>query len=215
MATTMFASITSGVRAGAGALSRMGLWDVVARAVITTSGGAGGAARAAPRGNAGWAASALAAGAGNARMNNVGRAASAALVKAPTQQVLARGGGTTARWVEAMNLAAARGLVTNVSAGGAFPAAAAGGRGGAAARLTRVPAAIAQQTRGMKQKIKGYSSWKGRFQITSSGKYIRKQKGKRHKAFSKTPKQRAQLRSTKLVHKSLVQPMKKLGFKLR
>ena len=73
---------------------------------------------------------------------------------------------------------------------------------------------LVQQTRGVKTKIKPYSSWKRRFQLTAKGNFVRKQKGKRHKAFSKTPKQRMQLRGTKLVHKTLVQPMRKLGFKL-
>ena len=44
---------------------------------------------------------------------------------------------------------------------------------------------------------------------------MRKRKGKRHCAFAKTPKQRMRLRSTTLVHASLVQNMRKLGFKLR
>jgi ribosomal protein L35 len=67
-----------------------------------------------------------------------------------------------------------------------------------------------------KTKIKPWSSYKGRFQVTGSGKKIlRKRKGKRHCAFAKTPKQRMRLRSTTLVHASLVQNMRKLGFKLR
>jgi len=69
--------------------------------------------------------------------------------------------------------------------------------------------------RGMKTKIKPYSSWKARFRATATGKYARKQKGKRHKASSKTLRQKMLLRATKLVHNSLVQPMKKLGFNLR
>lgn len=71
------------------------------------------------------------------------------------------------------------------------------------------------QTRGMKIKIKPYSSWKRRFQITKSGLFKRKQKGKRHKAFSKSPAQRMRLRGDRLVHETLMKPMKKLGFKLR
>ena len=63
-------------------------------------------------------------------------------------------------------------------------------------------------------KIKGYSSWKGRFSVTASGLFRRKQKGKRHMGFSKTPKQRRQLRGTKLVDKTLEQPMRKLGFSM-
>lgn len=67
-----------------------------------------------------------------------------------------------------------------------------------------------------KTKIKPWSSYKGRFQVTGSGKKIlRKRKGKRHCAFAKTPKQRMRLRSTTLVHASLVQNMRKLGFKMR
>ena len=77
------------------------------------------------------------------------------------------------------------------------------------------PGALAAQTRGMKIKIKPYSSWKRRFQVTASGKFKRKQKGKRHKAFSKSPAQRMRLRGDRLVHETLVKPMKKLGFKLR
>ena len=53
------------------------------------------------------------------------------------------------------------------------------------------------------------------FQVTASGKILRKRKGKRHCAFAKTPKQRMHLRSTTLVHASLVQNMRKLGFKMR
>ena len=64
-------------------------------------------------------------------------------------------------------------------------------------------------------KIKPYSSYKGRFQVTASGKILRKRKGKRHCAFAKTPKQRMRLRSSTLVHETLMQPMRKLGFKLR
>ena len=63
-------------------------------------------------------------------------------------------------------------------------------------------------------KIKGYSSWKGRFSVTASGLFRRKQKGKRHMGFSKTPKQRRQLRGTKLVDKTLERPMRKLGFSM-
>jgi ribosomal protein L35 len=77
------------------------------------------------------------------------------------------------------------------------------------------PGALAAQTRGVKTKIKPYSSWKRRFQVTASGLFKRKQKGKRHKAFSKSPAQRMRLRGDRLVHESLVKPMKKLGFKLR
>jgi ribosomal protein L35 len=66
-----------------------------------------------------------------------------------------------------------------------------------------------------KVKIKPYSSYKGRFQVTASGKILRKRKGKRHCAFAKTPKQRMRLRSSTLVHETLMQPMRKLGFKLR
>ena len=75
--------------------------------------------------------------------------------------------------------------------------------------------ALAVQTRGVKTKIKPYSSWKRRFQVTASGLFKRKQKGKRHKAFSKSPAQRMRLRGDRLVHETLVKPMKKLGFKLR
>ncbi len=71
------------------------------------------------------------------------------------------------------------------------------------------------QVRGVKTKIKPYSSWKKRFRITSSGEFQRKQKGKRHKAFSKSPKQRMRLRAMKLVHATLEKPMRKLGYKLR
>lgn len=67
----------------------------------------------------------------------------------------------------------------------------------------------------VKTKVKPWSSWKRRFRITSSGAFQRKQKGKRHKAFSKSPQQRMRLRATRLVHASLVKPMRKLGFKLR
>ena len=77
------------------------------------------------------------------------------------------------------------------------------------------PGALAVQTRGVKIKIKPYSSWKRRFQVTALGKFKRKQKGKRHKAFSKSPAQRARLRGDRLVHETLMKPMKKLGFKLR
>ena len=88
--------------------------------------------------------------------------------------------------------------------------------GGAATRAAMAqPASIAQQRRGLKTKIKGYSSWKRRFQMTATGKFIRKQKGKRHKSFGKSPKQRMRLRATRLVDASLTKPMKKLGFKLR
>jgi len=82
------------------------------------------------------------------------------------------------------------------------------------ARAVR-PASLAVPTRGMKIKIKPYSSWKRRFQVTATGKFKRKQKGKRHKAFSKSPERRARLRGDRLVHETLVKPMKKLGFKLR
>jgi ribosomal protein L35 len=85
---------------------------------------------------------------------------------------------------------------------------------GLAARSTN-PGSLSHQTRGMKIKIKPYSSWKRRFQITKSGLFKRKQKGKRHKAFSKSPAQRMRLRGDRLVHESLVKPMRKLGFKLR
>ena len=77
------------------------------------------------------------------------------------------------------------------------------------------PGALAAQTRGMKIKIKPYSSWKRRFQVTASGKFKRKQKGKRHAGRSKPPAQRMRLRGDRLVHETLVKPMKKLGFKLR
>lgn len=63
-------------------------------------------------------------------------------------------------------------------------------------------------------KIKGYSSWKSRFSVTASGLFRRKQKGKSHMGFSKTPKQRRQLRGTKLVDKTLERPMRKLGFNM-
>ena len=65
------------------------------------------------------------------------------------------------------------------------------------------------------RKIKPLSSWKRRFQITSDGKYLRKQKGKRHKSFSKSRKRRLHLRASKLVHKSYVSPIKKIGFALQ
>ena len=65
------------------------------------------------------------------------------------------------------------------------------------------------------RKIKPLSSWKRRFQITSDGKYLRKQKGKRHKSFSKSRKRRLHLRASKLVHKSCVSPIKKMGFALQ
>ena len=65
-----------------------------------------------------------------------------------------------------------------------------------------------------KTKIKPYSSYKGRFKLTGSGKKVlRKHKGRRHCAFAKTPKQRRQLRASTLVHESLLQPMRKLAFK--
>ena len=63
--------------------------------------------------------------------------------------------------------------------------------------------------------IKPLSSWKRRFQITSDGKYLRKQKGKRHKSFSKSRKRRLHLRASKLVHKSYVSSIKKMGFALQ
>ena len=69
--------------------------------------------------------------------------------------------------------------------------------------------------RGIKTKIKPYSSWKKRFRITASGEFQRKQKGRRHKSFSKSPKQRMRLRAVRLVHTTLVTPMRKLGYKLR
>ena len=62
-------------------------------------------------------------------------------------------------------------------------------------------------------KIKPYSSYAYRFKLSGSGtKILRKQKGKRHCAFSKTPKRRRMLRKTATVHATLVGPMKKLGF---
>lgn len=67
------------------------------------------------------------------------------------------------------------------------------------------------QSKNTKTKIKGYSSWKQRFSVTATGLFLRKQKGKRHMGFSKTPKQRRQLRASVLVHKSLERPMRKLG----
>ena len=63
-------------------------------------------------------------------------------------------------------------------------------------------------------KLKPLSSWKRRFQITSDGKYIRKQKGKRHKSFSKSRKRRLRLRTSKLVHRAFMSPIKKMGFAL-
>ena len=71
------------------------------------------------------------------------------------------------------------------------------------------------QKRQYGRKIKPLSSWKRRFQITSDGKYLRKQKGKRHKSFSKSRKRRLHLRASKLVHKSYVSPIKKMGFALQ
>ena len=70
------------------------------------------------------------------------------------------------------------------------------------------------RTRCFKTKIKPYSSWKLRFQRTATGKYARKQKGKRHKAFAKSPSQRMHLRATKLLHQTLQRSMKKLRFRL-
>jgi len=64
-------------------------------------------------------------------------------------------------------------------------------------------------------KLKPLSSWKRRFQITSNGKYLRKQKGKRHKSFSKSRKRRLRLRASKLIHSSSLSPLKKMGFALR
>ncbi|CEF96630.1 Ribosomal protein L35 [Ostreococcus tauri] len=62
-------------------------------------------------------------------------------------------------------------------------------------------------------KIKSYSSYRFRFKMSGSGrKIMRKQKGKRHCAFAKTPKRRRMLRKTTTVDATLVQPMKKLGF---
>ena len=108
------------------------------------------------------------------------------------------------------------GALSNLIVGRIGGAAAAAPAPAAARVTTAAPASIASQVRGLKTyKIKPYSSWKGRFQITSKGKFIRKQKGKRHKSFGKSPKQRMRLRATKLVHSSLTGPMKKLGFKLR
>jgi len=225
----MFVSVANGARAGAGALSR-----TVSRVCATAQGGrqvasaegfadvagAGvlmaGTARsrmAALRGNAGWTATSQAAPAFvhgcAAGASNVGGGAGAAALRARAAPAASVRGlqQSASRGLTGMALAAARRLVVS----GASPPAAAG----AAPRATLLPPAIAQQTRGMRNKIKGYSSWKGRFQKTANGHFKRQQKGKRHKGFSKTPKQRMQLRASKLVHKSLVQPMKKLNFKAR
>lgn len=64
-------------------------------------------------------------------------------------------------------------------------------------------------------KLKPLSSWKRRFQMTSNGKYLRKQKGERHKSFSKSRKRRLRLRASKLIHSSSLSPLKKMGFALR
>lgn len=221
----MFASFTGGVRAGAGALSRKvviggagggnvagaGVW----KAVLAEGGAARVGALASRQGVAGSSASQLTA-----------------------QRAFGKWSGNTSGWRLATTLAdsgRASSGIANVIATGAgagvpktrgtqhplatarrlMHAGAMSTLSGASAARALRPASIARQQRGVKTKIKPYSSWKRRFQLTASGKFIRKQKGKRHKSFGKTPKQRMRLRGTRLVDASLVQPMKKLGFKLR
>ena len=70
-------------------------------------------------------------------------------------------------------------------------------------------------SRKLSYKLKPLSSWKRRFQITSTGKFLRKQKGKRHKSFSKSRKRRLRLRTPKLVHQASATHIKKTGFALR
>jgi ribosomal protein L35 len=226
----MFASFTGGLRAGAGALSRKAIeargggnalgflveeGAVQAGALMSREGGSSASQLTAHRAfakctrNATFADPGCASGvvANNVRATGAGvlrehrrRSAIPTSSSRPHQQ----------QAVQTVALAAARRLM----------------HAGTLSNLSGAPcvtqaSSIAQQQRGMKTKalsktkIKPYSSWKGRFQITAKGKFIRKQKGKRHKSFGKSPKQRMRLRATKLVHKSLVAPMKKLGFKLR
>ena len=70
-------------------------------------------------------------------------------------------------------------------------------------------------SRKLSYKLKPLSSWKRRFQITSTGKILRKQKGKRHKSFSKSRKRRLRLPTPKLVHQASATHIKKTGFALR
>ncbi|CAA0838820.1 Ribosomal protein L35 [Striga hermonthica] len=63
-----------------------------------------------------------------------------------------------------------------------------------------------------KIKIKGYSSFKGRFRVMNDGKIRRWKEGKRHNAFSKSKKSKRRLRQPGIVPLAYAKVMKKLNF---
>ncbi|XP_042034438.1 uncharacterized protein LOC121789730 [Salvia splendens] len=63
-----------------------------------------------------------------------------------------------------------------------------------------------------KVKIKGYSSYKGRFRLMNDGQIRRWKEGKRHNAFSKSKKSKRRLRQPGVVPAAYAKVMKKLNF---
>ncbi|XP_047970160.1 uncharacterized protein LOC125213580 isoform X1 [Salvia hispanica] len=63
-----------------------------------------------------------------------------------------------------------------------------------------------------KVKIKGYSSYKGRFRLMNDGQIRRWKEGKRHNAFSKSKKSKRRLRQPGIVPAAYAKVMKKLNF---
>ncbi|GER30299.1 50S ribosomal protein L35 [Striga asiatica] len=63
-----------------------------------------------------------------------------------------------------------------------------------------------------KIKIKGYSSFKGRFRVMNDGQIRRWKEGKRHNAFSKSKKSKRRLRQPGVVPLAYAKVMKKLNF---
>lgn len=65
-----------------------------------------------------------------------------------------------------------------------------------------------------KYKIKGYSSYKGRFRLMNDGNIRRWREGKRHNAFSKSKIAKRRLRRPEIVHAAYAKVMKKLNFSI-
>ncbi|CAO2819695.1 unnamed protein product [Amaranthus hypochondriacus] len=63
-----------------------------------------------------------------------------------------------------------------------------------------------------KIKIKGYSSYKGRFRTLNDGTIRRWREGKRHNAHLKSKKAKRRLRKPEIVHLAYAKVMKKLNF---
>ncbi|PIN20129.1 hypothetical protein CDL12_07186 [Handroanthus impetiginosus] len=63
-----------------------------------------------------------------------------------------------------------------------------------------------------KIKIKGYSSFKGRFRVMNDGQIRRWKEGKRHNAHSKSKKSKRRLRQPGIVPLAYAKVMKKLNF---